>query len=128
MARAQVGERVGAIIGRMQDGTVGMAGYGVYESADEIPPVPVGLMRTAGDTWDEVDAYYRTELGMEDGFRGNPNPKLRMDDGTVVWGAEVWWGPESAVKRQVEAWEAAGETVQMVDVAAHRREAGYEMP
>lgn len=30
---------------------------------------------------------------------GEVNPKLVLDDGTVVWGGECWWGPEEDFKR-----------------------------
>jgi hypothetical protein len=47
---------------------------------------------------------YGTYLGDEpcpslDGF---VNPKLQLDDGTIAWGCETWWGPEEVVKNKIE--------------------------
>lgn len=51
--------------------TVYLYGYGVYEG-DEIHP----------------------ELGF-------PNPKIQLDNGSVVWGCECWWGSEEKVKQMI---------------------------
>lgn len=29
---------------------------------------------------------------------GEPVPKLRLDDGTTIWGCECWWSTEAIVK------------------------------
>lgn len=39
------------------------------------------------------------------------NPKLVMDDGTVVWGMESWWGPEENIKAMFEPEEVEYKTV-----------------
>ena len=85
------GERIGAVLS-MDDTSVRLIGYGVYVG-NEVPPEGIG------------------------GFNmGWPNPKLEMDDGTVVWGCECWWGPEAKVKAHLE-----GKTVVSVDMAAERQ-------
>ena len=84
------GERIGAVL-KANSETVHLIGYGVYVG-DETPPEAVG--------------------GFNIGF---PNPKLQLDDGTVVWGCECWWGPEDKIRAMHE-----GKTVVQVDMAAER--------
>ena len=73
--------RIGAI--RNADAnTVYVFGFGVY-SGDEIPP-------------DDVPGPFG-RLGL----LGVKNPKLVMDDGTVIWGCESWWGDEEKVLKAI---------------------------
>lgn len=51
--------------------TVYLLGYGTYEGREMISDFPI------------------------------PNPKLLLDDGTVVWGYQCWWGPEEIVKQSI---------------------------
>ena len=30
----------------------------------------------------------------------SPNPQIRLDDGTYVYGYQCWWGPEDVIKRR----------------------------
>jgi hypothetical protein len=30
-----------------------------------------------------------------------PNPKIQLDNGKVVWGYQVWWGPEKHVVEMI---------------------------
>lgn len=91
--RAAIGERIGAILSATSE-EVQLIGYGVYEG-DEVPPETIG------------------------GFNmGNPNPKMVLDDGTVVWGCECWWGPEDEMKKKFK-----DHSVVHVDMAARRAEA-----
>ena len=78
----KVGERVGAILGSNDDGSLSFLGYGVYEG-DFIPEEAVGWMAEA--------------------IRGTNtmNPRIRLDSGKVVYGCECWWGSESAVRKQL---------------------------
>lgn len=73
-----VGDRVGAILSKDGD-TVEFFGYGVY-LGDEIPPHNVGGRLLSGAK----------------------NPKIRLDDGTIVWGLECWWGSEAEIKQFLE--------------------------
>lgn len=85
-----IGDRVGAILSASST-EVNLIGYGTYQG-EHVPP---------------EDAS---------GFNlGHPNPKLVMDDGTVVWGCECWWGDEDAVKKRF-----AGLKVVPVDMAVKR--------
>lgn len=73
MAKREIGQRIGAIL-KATDDTVWMIGFGTYQG-DHVPPEDVG------------------------GFNfGYPNPKLVMDDGTVVWGCECWWKDEARIR------------------------------
>lgn len=42
---------------------------------------------------------------------GRNNPRIKLDDGSVVWGAQCWWGPEE----RFESW-AKGRAVVTVPV------------
>lgn len=75
----KVGDRIGAIF-EASNTEVGLIGYGVYLGA-ETPPV--GTLGIGNDLH---------AIGMA-------SAKLQMDDGTIVWGHECWWGPEPSVKR-----------------------------
>lgn len=72
---SQEGERVGALIS-VKKGVVQFLGYGVYEG-DFNPPIEVA------------------------GFNVNiPNPRIRLDNGDVVYGCECWWGEEEKFKKE----------------------------
>lgn len=87
----QIGSRIGAILGS-DDKQVQFLGYGTYEG-EEIPPPEVG------------------------GFNiGAPNPKLKLDNGSTVWGCECWWGSEAKIKAKLERWEKTGLRIVTVDI------------
>jgi hypothetical protein len=92
----KVGSRVGAILSTDKD-TVNFIGYGVYVG-DEVP---------------DKDA-----AGFCEGLRehGLVNPKIVLDDGTVVWGGECWWGPEEQIKKKM-----VGMKVVQVDMKKERK-------
>jgi len=71
----EIGQRVGAMRDADKD-EVRMFGYGVY-SGDEIPPVE--FMMSSKMT----------------------NPKITLDNGSVVWGYQCWWGDEESVKEAI---------------------------
>lgn len=71
----ETGTRVGAIL-RSDEKRVELLGYGVYEGM-EVPPE--GMLH-------DLDV---------------PNPKIRLDNGTVVWGYQCWWGMEDRVKESI---------------------------
>jgi hypothetical protein len=48
---------------------------------------------------------------------GFTNPCLKMDDGTIVWGCECWWGAEDGLEKLV-----GGRTVINVDMEKARQE------
>ena len=91
------GSRIGAILGARGD-TVEFLGYGVYVG-DEVPVTAAGQL---GDICREAAA---------------PNPKLVLDDGSIVWGCECWWGPEDAVRERLKRYKR----VAVVEIEAVRR-------
>jgi hypothetical protein len=93
---SKVGERVGAILGS-GDKTVQFLGYGVYEG-DFIPVEAVGGM-----------ADVLREVKIE-------NPRIKLDNGSVVYGCECWWGPETAIKSRLERFNAEGIETELVDI------------
>lgn len=89
----KTGERVGAICS--DDGvTVRLYGYGVY-AGEEVPPKDI-------NPWLNFN---------------RPNPKITLDDGTVIWGCECWWGSEEKVKKSIGERQPV-----MVNIEEHRRE------
>jgi len=79
----KVGDRVGAILGRTEEGETKFLGYGVYEG-EGVPIEAVGPI---------AEALVETK---------STNPMIRLDSGSVVYGCECWWGPEDEVKRNLE--------------------------
>jgi len=77
----KVGTRVGAIRS-IDDDTAYLFGYGVYEGKH--------LLLLVG-----------TEIR---------NPRIKLDNGKVVWGCECWWGPEQQIRDRID-----GLKVVMVD-------------
>lgn len=73
----KIGERVVAIKSATKEKAI-IFGKGVYVG-DDVPLEAVGLM-----------AKMIRDIGMK-------NPKIVLDDGSVVYGCECWWGPESTL-------------------------------
>jgi len=87
-----IGERVLAVRSA-DETTLFIYGYGTYVGY-ETPPV--GTPHIFGPITQElVDIGYT-------------NPKIELDSGDVVWGAQCWWGPvdkmldEYAIDREIE--------------------------
>ncbi len=76
-----IGERIGAVLSADKD-NVRFLGWGVYDGDLPCP---------------ELD--------------GRNNPRMTLDDGTVVWGCQCWWGNEEKMK----AW-LGDRRVQVVDL------------
>ena len=98
----KVGERVGAILGHSNN-VLSFLGYGVYVG-DEVPITAAGQV---------------AEIMVEEGIS---NPKIRLDNGKIVWGCECWWGGEASVKKQVEKAANAGVEVIEVDIDKVRKD------
>ena len=81
----EAGRRVGAIL-KADENTVHLLGYGTYEG-DEVPGT--GFLHEANIT----------------------NPKIKLDDGRVVWGYQCWWGDEEATKKSIGNREVIDATV-----------------
>lgn len=96
----EVGTRVGAIRnGSDEEKKVYFFGYGVYEGDFKI------------EKGSEAPAGWISEMLLEAGLS---NPRIRLDNGEVVWGCECWWGPEEAVQERLKSWKDAGYSI--VDV------------
>ena len=94
---AKQGERVFAVLAATAE-EISLLGFGVYVG-DEIPPAPMGFVRAVYrvTTWEEFDRIAAEDAECDPNPAARPtNPKIVLDDGAVVWGAECWWGPESA--------------------------------
>jgi hypothetical protein len=100
----KVGDRVGVV--SHQDngpqGTLYLFGYGVYEG-DFVPEEAAGWMA-------EVDREVKAT-----------NPRLRLDNGKVVYGCESWWGSEEKVKQIEDAAKKAGAPVVILDIDEVRK-------
>ena len=59
--------------------SVQLLGFGTYQG-EEVPGPEVKFMGVAVN---------------------RPNPKIELDNGTVVWGCECWWGPEPQIKKMI---------------------------
>lgn len=75
MSEHKIGERIGAILSATET-EAKLLGYGVF-AGEEIPP----------------DGFCHA-IKMK-------NPKLVLDNGTIVWGQECWWGSEEAIKASI---------------------------
>ena len=78
----KIGDRVGAIRSA-DENTVYVYGYGTYQG-EEVPPEGT------------IGAF-----GVDLGKVGLKNPKILLDNGTVVWGCQCWWGPEERIKKEI---------------------------
>jgi len=75
--------RVGAILSSSEN-EVRFLGYGWYVG-DHVPEYKEGAgMRNLMSKMDMT------------------NPKIELDNGTVVYGCECWWGPEEKIKEHME--------------------------
>lgn len=74
MPKVEIGSRVMAIQ-NANENTVYLFGRGVYVG-DEIP---------------ESGMLHRLEI---------PNPKIQLDNGSVVYGYQCWWGPEEMMEKK----------------------------
>lgn len=80
-----IGERVGAVR-NMDDKTVYLFGFGTYEG-ESIPP---------SDPKGERGLVHMLHLA------NIPNPKIKLDNGMIIWGCECWWGSEYIIKNRIE--------------------------
>lgn len=122
----EVGDRVGAILSA-DEKEVRFLGFGVYQGR-QIPDKPMGFIKSivGGDTWEEAVRNLREEFPEEKRSDEelleslqDSNPRILLDSGKVVWGAECWWGAEEAVKKRME-----GKNIVNVDIDRAREEAG----
>ena len=104
MIKPAIGDRVGAICG--SDGeTLRILGYGVYDG-DEIPPLGIKFFGT------DLNTLQHT------------NPKIKLDNGQIVWGCECWWGTEEYIKQLIDKEIAAGIKIQVDNIEDYRKGRG----
>jgi len=84
-SRWKLGDRVGAVLSATSV-EVRLIGYGRYAGLH----VPT----------EEAQGIARLLRAMELAI---PIAKLEMDDGSVVWGCECWWGSEENVRTMIKA-------------------------
>ena len=96
------GQRVGAVLSADRE-TVNFLGYGTYEG-DFIPDDSA-----AGQMARVCRALDRK------------NPKIRLDDGRIVWGCECYWGPEDDVARWLDTAVASGLAIVNTDIEEVRK-------
>lgn len=100
MREVAVGARVGAILGA-ENNVIRLIGFGV-RLEDAVPETAAGFM---------ARLMCASEV---------KNPQLMMDDGTIVWGCECWWGDEALMKEKMAQYVEAGWTVEPADLEAAR--------
>jgi len=96
------GKRVGAILGSSET-SIDFLGYGVYEG-DYIPNEAVGLI---------ADILKRA---------GRENPRIKLDNGGIVYGCECWWGDEKRIREKIRIYKENGLEIKMVDINKVRAE------
>lgn len=96
------GTRVGAILRATAD-TVELLGFGVYEGDFRPPWLP-----SFEELWADPKV---SKAGMTESearlvfYENSPlfkNPRIKLDDRSVVWGCECWWGEEEKIKRSLK--------------------------
>lgn len=99
--KTQPNERVGAFLSADKD-TVKFLGFGVYEG-EFVPEEAVGVFAEA-----------LREHGVT-------NPRIKLDNGDVVYGCECWWDGEPEVQKRLAKWKEIGckiVTVSIDDIRA----------
>jgi hypothetical protein len=94
----KIGERVGAILSADKN-ECRYLGFGVYEG-DFIPKEAVGFIAEAEKK------------------QGMTNPRIRLDNGKVVYGCECWWGSEERIKNELKKYP----NVKLIDIEEERKE------
>lgn len=101
------GIRVGAI-SHSKDDVVYMFGWGTYEgdfprrSGPGFGGEANVQVAQAAEVFKE-HCPWATEEDVEAFLdRATKNPRIRLDNGKTVWGAQCWWGTEEAVKQRIQ--------------------------
>jgi len=108
------GTRVGAMLSSNKE-QVNLLGYGVYEGDHIRPDVPPFEEAVKDPEIKEMLERASTDIERQKlMYESNPfykNPRIKLDNGTIVWGFQCWWGPEDKIKDMI-----TGRKVVMVDV------------
>jgi hypothetical protein len=100
--------RVGAILGQTKN-QIKFLGYGVYEGDFPVPQEQAAV------------GVFGMPLPEE-----HKNPRLRLDNGDIVWGCESWWGSEEKIRNLLEKHEHGGGTVVTVSIVEERARVAEE--
>lgn len=94
-------KRVGAIMSiKGSDKSINVIGYGTL-LGEEIPPMNVNkFLHMAGVT----------------------NPKIKLDDGSIVWGCECWWGRECEINEVIQHYQKQGYKTKKVTIRSPEHE------
>lgn len=120
---ASVGDRVAAVIS-CKGKSVYWLGEGVYEGNFIAPGTHLLTIEEArefakeGGNGDISDEDLKKHV---DGFNESPmvkNPRIKLDNGSVAWGRECWWGDIAGCKKQYEG-------MTFVNVKIERDEQGH---
>jgi len=97
--KEEKGMRVGAVM-KSDAETVYLFGYGVYEGDFVLPGEEPSRERLIAYCRECHPHLSMAEAeGCVDAIIGNP--RIRLDSGQTVWGAECWWGPEEEVRNSI---------------------------
>lgn len=77
--------RVGAVLSSNEE-HINFLGWGEYVG-DEVPPA-------------DTDPESFLQMLHDNGI---PNPKIVLDNGSVVWGCQCWWGPEQKMLEWIDS-------------------------
>jgi hypothetical protein len=102
------GDRVGALLS-VKGRVIELLGYGTYDGHQPIDDDALGWMADA------------LRANRDEGLYCD-NPRIRLDDGSHVWGCECWWGGERAVRSKVRKWADEGRVVLRIDINEIRRQ------
>jgi hypothetical protein len=125
MSEHDVGSRVVAIA-KADNETISIYGYGIYEGDFQHPYLEppdsdqvIEMLKRSGFAQEDIDKLQPEDIQqMIKGFTSvmGKNPRIKLDNGKIVWGCECWWGP-------VEWFEGnfiQGREVQEIDIDADR--------
>jgi hypothetical protein len=80
----KIGDRVGAVLSVSKEEGVLFLGYGIYEG-DFYPEEAIGFFADCKKKMIAEGKAKKTDDWMT-------NPRIRLDNGKVVYGCECWWG------------------------------------
>lgn len=100
-----IGDRVMALES-MNDNVVRVYGCGVYEGDFPRPEESDGVFGTTAEMKATAVELWGPEESWSDKQRKSfeasiSNPRIRLDNGDVVWGCQCWWGDEEQTKRHI---------------------------
>lgn len=91
---------------------------------DKLMGSRVGAVLSANDDVIEVIGYGVYEGSQMGSPLGLPNPRIKLDNGEIVWGCECWWGSEDEIKAKVQHYLDHGRRVIEIDIRKEREGAG----